>query len=258
MSVMKMAASTKRISLYVFAGIAIAIIAIAALYTSGIPLPGSTNGGSQNPITLGTLVVSIKDAPVSVTELWVTIDSVEVQSTNGWIKLPFVNEATSAHFDLLKLQDVTSTLSVVQLPSGTYTKMRLHVLDATATFENKDTADLKVPSGKIDVIAKFEIKEGVTTTVTLDMTADAVAISTSHNLRPVVKATVTLTETPTPTPSSSSETQKIAETPSSSPVESPTATATTQTATPSETPILTTTPEPTSTTPETTTPATST
>jgi hypothetical protein len=60
-----------------------------------------------------------------------------------------------------------------------------------------------VPSERIDVIVKFEVKEDAATQVLIDMTADWVAISNSHNLRPVLKATVIPAVAPTATPEES-------------------------------------------------------
>jgi hypothetical protein len=185
-----MATNAKKISLYVITGIAAAVILIAGVYTSGIKLP--SNADSQNPITLGTLMVSIKDAPVELSKLEVTIDSIEVQSEKGgWTKLPFVDGTQTTRFDLLALQDISKDLSTTQLPVGNYLKIRLHVKDATATFTDGSIADLKVPSDKIDIIVHFQINEAATTKVLIDMTADSAAISNSHNLKPVLKATVT-------------------------------------------------------------------
>ena len=196
-----MAINTKKISLYVFTGIAVAIILIAAVYTSGIQLPSNTD--SQKPITLGTLTVSIKDAPVQLSKLEVTIDSIEVlNENNGWTKLPFIEGTQDVRFNLLALQDISQDLSTTQLPVGDYIKIRLHVKDATATFQDGSTADLNVPSDKMDLIIHFQIKEDSTTKVLIDMTADTVAISNSNNLKPVIKATVT-PPTPDPTPTES-------------------------------------------------------
>src|SRR5512140_2147804 len=121
-------AINSKLSLYVFVGIAAAVILIAAIYTSGIQLP--SNGGSQNPTTLGTLMVSIKDAPVELSKLEVTIDSIEVQSeNNGWTTLPFVEGTPTVNFDLLTLKEISKTLSITQLQAGDYSTIRFHVRD---------------------------------------------------------------------------------------------------------------------------------
>jgi hypothetical protein len=190
-----MAVNAKKLSMYVFAGIASAVIIIAAIFTSGIQLPGSQN--SQNIMHLGTLAVSIKDAPVDLSTLDITLDGLEVQGGDDgrWTKLNFTEGTNNVTFNLLALQDVVKELSVAQLPAGNYSKIRLHVSEANATFRDDSATQpptpLKVPSDKLDIIIKFEIEEDATTQLLIDMTADWVAISNSHNLRPVLKATVT-------------------------------------------------------------------
>ncbi len=202
----KMAITSKKLSLYLVAGVASAVIIIAALFASGVKLP--SNDGSQNPTALGTLEVSIKDAPVDLSRLDVKLDAIQVQGgdNGGWTKLNFIEETNEVSFNLLALQDIAKDLSIAQLPVGNYTKIRLHILEATATFKSDSPTatptpiPLKVPSDKIDIIIKFEIKEGATTRLLIDMTADWVAISNSHNLKPVLKATVTPPTAPSPTP----------------------------------------------------------
>ncbi len=146
----------------------------------------------------------IKDAPVDLSKLEVTIESLEAHSQeNGWLNIPFNDEAQSVQFDLLLLGDISKDLATTQIPTANYTKLRFQVTEATATYEDGTTDNLNVPSDKIDVIVHFVVKEGATTNVLIDMTADFVAISNSHNLRPVLKATVTPSATSTPTPNPS-------------------------------------------------------
>ena len=155
-----------------------------------------------NKPTTGTLTVSITDAPVDLSKLEVTIDNMEVQSqNNSWINIPFTDGVQSVRVDLLSLQNISQDLSTTQLPAGNYTNIRLHVKDATATYKDGTTDNLNVPSDKIDIIIHFEIKENATTNVLIDMSADSAAISNSHNLKPVLKATVVPSATTTPTPS---------------------------------------------------------
>ena len=177
---------------YLIIIIMVAVIVVASFQLAAIQ--------AQPPT--GTLNVMIKDAPVDLSKLEVTIDSLEVQSQEeGWISIPFIDGVESVRFDLLALQDVSLDLSTTQIPVGVYTKMRLHVRDATATYADETTNDLNVPSDKIDIIIHFEIIEDASTTVLIDMTADFVAISATNNLRPVLKATVEPTPTPIPSPS---------------------------------------------------------
>ena len=156
---------------------------------------------------------------MDIKELWITLDGLEVQGKDGWIELNFLDEEENVNFDLLKLEDTSKDLSVTQLPTGNYSKIRLHVKDASATFQDDTIAELKVPSQKIDIIIKFEIQEDQNTEVLIDMTADWIAISNSHNLKPVLKATVTYSDT---IPDQNTQkTQTPTETPTEEPTEPP-------------------------------------
>jgi len=194
----------KKLAFYLVAAVAvIAIILVAFFALSNFP----TNIAAAT----GTLVVSITDAPVDLSKLEVTIDSLEVQSqSDSWTDIPFIDGVQSVRVDLLSLQSISQDLSTTQLPAGNYTKIRLHVRDATATYEDGTTDNLNVPSDKIDVIIHFEIEEKATTNVLIDMSADTASISNSHNLKPVLKATVvpSTASTPTPSPSVPTETEK--------------------------------------------------
>jgi hypothetical protein len=192
-----MVSKPRKLTLYlIVAAILIAIMLVASFEFGAI---------QANEHTTGTLTVSVKDAPVDLSKLDVTIDGLDVQSQgNGWINIPFNDGVQSVRFDLLTLKEVSKDLSTTQLPAGNYTKIRLHVREATATYNDGTTDKLNVPSDKIDVIVHFEVKEGSTTNVLIDMTF--VAISNSHNLRPVLKATskIVPSEVPTTPPPSPS------------------------------------------------------
>lgn len=184
----------KKIAAYSFLTITIILVVVVAFFAMNL---------NTKPTASGTLTVSITDAPVDLSKLEVTIDSIEVQSQNSsWVNLAFIDGVQSVRVDLLTLQNITQELSTTQISTGNYTKIRLHVQDATATYKDGTTDNLTVPSEKIDVIIHFEIKENETTYILVDMTADSAAISASHNLRPVLKATVEPSETATPTPTS--------------------------------------------------------
>ena len=174
----------RKIGLYAGTGIVLAALMISGLYISGVRFPSLT-------VQTGTLIVLLTDAPVNVTHLNVTIDSFSVNLENeSWIDIPFVDNKDEVYFDLLQLYNVTMELSVAEIPAGNYTKMRMTIKTANATFANGDTVDLTVPPGKIDIIIHFEIEHDDTTVVLIDMQADWVAISQNNSLRPVLKASV--------------------------------------------------------------------
>jgi hypothetical protein len=183
----KMATNHKRTGLYVTAGIAIAVVIIAAILASGVKLP--FENGSQNT---GTLFVSITDAPANLTNLNVTLSTMYVHNddNDSWIQLGFTGGVTKVYFDLLALNNVTKELSTSAIPVGNYSKIRLSIESANATFADGTVMNLTVPPEHIDVIVSFQINSGQGTDLLIEMQADTAAISQSGNLKPVLKATI--------------------------------------------------------------------
>lgn len=174
----------RKVGLYAATGILLAALMISGLYISGVRFPSLT-------AQTGTLIVLLTDAPVNVTHLNITIDSFSVHLENeSWIDIPFVDNKDEVYFDLLELCNVTMELSVAEITAGNYTKMRMTIKTANATFASGDPVELTVPPGHIDIIIHFEIESDNTTVVLIDMEADWVAISENNSLRPVLKASV--------------------------------------------------------------------
>ena len=200
---------SRTIGLRVLAGVALAAVIIVAVFASGIQLPSSEGPvGSGSQLDTGRLTVLLKDAPVDVDELWITISGLElhkINETDGeWVPIDFSAQADELTFNLLEYQDgKVLPVSDVEIASGNYSKIRMTVTNATAWYytevdengnpvsdEAIDKVQLKVPSGRIDVITKFNITAGENVVVLIDMQPDWVSISNSGNLRPVLKATV--------------------------------------------------------------------
>ena len=183
-----MATNSKKVGLYATVGVTMAIIIIAAIFASGIQFPGT----NPKSLALGTLRVSITDAPVDLANLNVTVTAIYVNSVDNasWIELNFTDCTPEVYFNLLALNNVSQELSIGQIPAGNYSKIRLDVSAANATFTDGSTVDLKVPPGHIDVIIHFEIKAGQETDLLIDMQPDTAAISNSNNFKPILKATV--------------------------------------------------------------------
>ena len=180
----------RQIGLRAAVGIIASVVIIAAVFVSGIQLPTTQPPTAQNE---GTLVVMLTDAPVKLTHLNVTITNMTVlnSDTGNWTKTPFLNNITEWYTDILALQNVTEDLSITQIPTGNYTKLRMQITTANATYTNGETQTLTVPPEKIDVIIHFTIETDKTTHLLIDMQADWTAISKNGELRPVLKASVT-------------------------------------------------------------------
>lgn len=179
---------TKKIGFRVAAGFLVALTIILAIFVSGIQLPSVL-------AKKGTLVVMLTDAPVDLEHLNITMKNLAVLNIDSeeetWIPIPFVEGVTEWYTDILALQNVTEDLSVTLIPAGNYTKLRMTIIAANATYTDQTTQDLRVPPGHLDIKVHFEIKEGLTTHLLIDMQAEWVAISKSGNLRPIFKASVT-------------------------------------------------------------------
>ena len=200
---LKMAATKRKIGVYSVAGIVLAIVIIASILLSGLNPIGNNSSGPNSGVT-GTLSVSVKDAPVELAELYLTVTGIYVQGNeeNSWIELPLIDDQTEIKFDLLMLKDISLELSNSQLSAGDYNKIRIEVSSATATYPNglePQTQTLKVPSGHIDVLAKFTILEDQETKLIIDIQPDSMAISSSGNFRPIIKTSIfSAGATPTP------------------------------------------------------------
>jgi len=194
-----MAVNGKKIGLYAAAGVLIAFLIITSVAVSSSKMPSLRfplfAPPSPPPVpNTGTLAIMLTDAPVNLTHLNVTIDSISTHrhgdGNETWVDLTFVNNVSEVYFDLLALQDVAMNLSLTEISPGNYTMIKMHIKTANATYADGNTTDLDVPSEHIKVIVHFEIVVGGAKTVLIDMQTDWVAVSHSKKLRPVLKATV--------------------------------------------------------------------
>ena len=82
-----MAIAQRKIGLYTLAGVAIAVVIIAAIFASGVQFPSLNSSQAKK----GTLSVSIMDAPADLLHLNVTINALYVHNddNDSWIKLGF-------------------------------------------------------------------------------------------------------------------------------------------------------------------------
>jgi hypothetical protein len=174
-------------------GTLFAILIIGALAIAGFRIPALRFPAF--PSNKGTLTVKVMDAPTELAHLNITIDSLSIQKADGnetWINLELI-DGEPIYFDLLALQNVTLTLSRTEIPTGNYTKIRMHVLTANATYTDGSTANLRVPSSKIDIHLKphlvMESDAAIAITIDLQPTVN-IANNPALNLNGQMKAMV--------------------------------------------------------------------
>jgi hypothetical protein len=143
----------------------------------------SCNDDENSPQgTKGRINVHLTDSPYPIDLIknaFVTIDKVEIrqslESNQGESEDSFIviSEA-DIEIDLLKLTNgITEQIASVDLEAGTYSQIRLHVVDATIVLTDGTEFDLKVPSGessglKIKFDPEIQITDGQTSDVLLD------------------------------------------------------------------------------------------
>ena len=182
----------RKVGVFGAAGVLVAVLIIAAVSMSGLKLPGFLSHK-------GTLKVMLTDAPVELEYLNVTISSLSLQrEENGeesWVEIapPFVTDEPNVTVNLLELVNVTRDIATVEVDSGNFTKIRLEVEEAIAKRVGAvDWEEVRVPPEHMDIIVHFEIEDGETIILLIDVTAEWIAISQSGNLRPVLKAEATV------------------------------------------------------------------
>ncbi len=191
-----MADHSRDLGIYGAVGVLVAALIIASVVVGGVYLPSLRLPSIASD--KGRLIIEVMDKPVDLKHLNITIDSLSIQrvenETEEWIDLELLGDAP-IYFDLLALQNVTMTLSDMEIPAGNYTQLKMHVLTANATYPDGTHFELrKVPSGYIRVLLKphLEMRSAESVTVIIDLEPDTakIGISQSLNLKPTMKAIV--------------------------------------------------------------------
>jgi hypothetical protein len=144
--------------------------------------------------------VLLTDAPGDFDEVWVDIDSVEVQSDAGWLTITDQPQS----FDLLTLQnDVTAALGGVDLTPGHYGQLRLMVSNSFVVVEG-EAEDMKIASGAqtgIKINLDADIADAMQYTVVVDFDANKSVKATGQGwlMTPVIHVK-DLVATPIPDP----------------------------------------------------------
>lgn len=191
-----MADHSRNLGIYGAVGVLVAALIIASVVVGGAYFPSLRLPSIASD--KGRLIIEVMDKPVNLKHLNITIDRLSIQrvenGTEEWIDLELLGGAP-IYFDLLALQNVTMTLSDIEIPVGNYTQLKMHVLTANATDSDGVHFELrKVPSGYIRVLFKphLEMKSAESVTVIIDLEPDTakIGISQSLNLKPTMKAII--------------------------------------------------------------------
>ena len=72
------------------------------------------------------------------------------------------------------------------LETGNYSKLELYVEEVNAVLVSNETADVKIPSEKLQIVKPFEIKKNKTTKFVFDINVVKKGHSNEYNLLPVI------------------------------------------------------------------------
>ncbi len=166
--------------------LALAGVAGYALVSHGM----SPSGASTGTAGMGTLDVSIQDAPATNwSHVYVTFDQIEVHPADGanasdWQTV----NLTQRTVDLESLRSVSALVGTSTLKAGTYTQLRIDVISAQGVMTNGTKVNFTVPSGELKTADAFNITTGQTTSLTieLDLSRSIVQAGTTWIFTPVL------------------------------------------------------------------------
>jgi len=175
---------------------------------------GCSGGGSSSSTQVGTLSLSLTDAPLvdenNVTGVYISITGIDYHTTGGWKSMSDFNISINP-INLLEWQEGKSiSLGDFQLPAGKYTQIRF-ILDAEEEHErpksntgsfiefNNDTNEtLYVPSGSktgYKAIGTYDVPVNGTVNMTADFDVRKSIVRSGdgsyYKLKPTIKLVVT-------------------------------------------------------------------
>jgi hypothetical protein len=163
----------------------------------------------QTDVKTGKVKVTLQDAPFDAEKVEVTISEVAVHFVPAGKDTTAGDDAAASKdddplkagwravlseektFDLLKLKDNPTTLGELALGEGKITQIRLYLSEGKAPTITVGgaTTEMKVPSGKVKLVAKFDVKPGSETPIKLDFDVESSLKQTGdkYTLRPTIK-----------------------------------------------------------------------
>jgi len=168
----------------------LALVVVLVTGCAGVPSLVSTPAGEE--VNFRLWISDEANAITDFDELWVTISDVGMVQAdgNGLIKEPL---ASPAVVDLTKLEgDNATQLWSGTLPDGDYTKVFIYVTTVAGTLKNGDgngeTADVKLPSNKLQISKPFTIssENGQVVDFVFDITVIEAGKSGKYNLLPQI------------------------------------------------------------------------
>jgi hypothetical protein len=148
------------------------VLSLMAVWACG---GGGSTSSSGNT---GSVAVFLTDGPADeYDEMWITITEVSIIPAEGSGFAPFVLYSSTAGYEvnLLDYRDEDFLFTVKHgIPVGTYEKIRLEIEEIRPVGGPCDELEIKLPSGKIDLVPRgsFEVEGDETLAIRLDIDAN--------------------------------------------------------------------------------------
>jgi len=152
-------------SFKIAAGVLVILIIAGLLYQfGGSPVPSTlsaTSTSTSQAAPTGATVFSLSDSPTvaTVDAVNVTVESVEIRSTTTG-KL-YTILSTPKSFNLVRLRNISSVLSIANVPIGNYDEFILNVSNVSAVV-NGSSASIYLPNHNLRIFGSFNIALNLT------------------------------------------------------------------------------------------------
>jgi hypothetical protein len=139
---------------------------------------GSSGTSSSSSAGTGSVAIFLADGPADEYEkLEITITEVTLipASESGLDHVTVYHSAEGCQIDLLEYRDEDFLFTLKhEIPAGTYEKIRLGIADIKPDGGSCDDMEVKLPSGKVDLVPRgpIDVEQGETLAIRLDIDAN--------------------------------------------------------------------------------------
>jgi len=155
--------------------IILSLLMLFILVFAGCTENQETNQDTDDDVSSAVTTIHITDAPVDdFSSVIITFSIVKLHSNEtGWTNITIDEENRTLDLLNLHLNNITESLTSIDLPSGNYTKLWLVIDNATGVLEGStEEINITVPSNTLKIQQLFKLTEG-TNDITLDIDLNA-------------------------------------------------------------------------------------
>ena len=153
----------------------LSLLMLFILVFAGCTENQETDQDTDDDVSAAVTTIHITDAPVDdFSSVIITFSMVKIHSNEtGWTNITIDEENRTLDLLNLHLNNITESLTSIDLPSGNYTKLWLVIDNATGILEGStEEINISVPSDTLKIQQLFKLTEG-TNDITLDIDLNA-------------------------------------------------------------------------------------